>query len=1704
MERAMFGHSQHAHLLGRRRWFAFSFVCVAILILFSITIPVFALPTGYQEYYVLGYEEHVWRAFRAIYDGPDSHIPGRICSTVSLVATADYQVIYYDHWEDGYERDLLNPIQSSTLIFGDGDTGNGGVGSDVLFAGDDINLTSDQDLTGPAAVNGYVAVDPVRNPADIRYDGGDRVITSGGPVDLTHAMWPLNNSWIGGAWEVYSRQAYADTYSYRLPVGEDLYGFGGGGGGTYGDFRNVYLQLTAFEDDTAVSIDNGAGVVHLTLDRGQTYSSMGYINSTSVRPVTIHAGSTIRTNKPVQVGLLTGADQSVWYQFQGRSLIVLPDQMWGSDYVVPVPSGNPGHEAEIYLSNPNDFPITVHAYDREAQTSFVISPTAYISATVPYSQKRGGYVPADSAARFNSAEGSFGVVVCADTSKVEYAWGFSAIPSKYLTQDYYISWAPGSDNTPPTENGSPVWVAPVSDDTIFYVDFSPVDGTVDETFTLDLLQQRRIFDPDNDNTGMHVWATGEFAVAWGEDPRTAGVADPYLDMGFTTLPLLQRWLDPVLTLEKEAEPTVLPRTGGTVTFTLRPQAHNAPLANVDITDTLPMNWTYVPGSTRLTYPGGGTESPEPAIDGQVLFWDLSAHLDPNQSLTLDFQAQITDTDGVKLSINQGEAVGIYEGTGVRFNPSDEAAVHFGSLNLAKSVSSPEAGIGDTLVYTLSYANLSDPFAVTEVVLRDPLPAQDVTFVSASAGGTYSPASGTVTWELGTLVPGASGHATFIVTVNDFVEDGTVIKNMAYIDSAEGVAGGSNVVRTTVLAPEVEFTKLGPAIVARGQAITYTLSYENAGGAQATGVVIRDTIPVSTTYVGGSLAIDTGSGWDTLTDATDGDQGAYISPTLVITPGGVPGTIGAGETGRVRFSVRPGGSLSLGSRIQNWARLSREPGISLESNLAVTRISSLTINKAAEQVEVAPGDVISYTLTYANVSTTTAQTEIYVRDPIPDYTSLISGTVYGGDQVEYSSDNGDTWSPTVPVTPVTHVRWYDAGLPPSTHVAGGFAVRVNDILLPDTIIRNGAYISSTETAEHLREWIRSNEVEVATTATHRTAITGTVFEDADGDGVRDAGELGISGVLITLDGIVTTTTDLSGNYNFPITTTGVHVVVETDPSAYGLAVFRKGHVEAGVVPHGIERVSVFADLLDPPSYFSTTPNEVYVNVTLGRVYRVDFGDMLINSGFAAVYGTVFDDDDGDGVRDVGDLGIAGVLVMLDGIVTTTTNLNGTYTFPITTPGIHIVVETDPDGYFSTTPNSGHIDVILGTGYRLDFGDALTGSDFATIYGTVFEDTSGDGKRSAGELGIAYVLITLDGIVTTTTDLYGNYSFPIGVPGTHEVIETDPEDHISTTQNEVDIEVALGAEYPVDFGDMPPEVFNCDADFYEDDDTADRASVFVVGTSQAHQFCDDAIDWVKFSAKANTIYTFTTFSWGQRADTFLTLFGTDGRTMLAANDDHPGATDYSSRIVWMAPTDGVYYVRITNRAGLVGYRTDYDLLIESEYASSIIYLPIVMRNSGGGGIVPARSSTVLHPTGIITHTCRDVYEIDDTWKQITEKNAIEPGVMQVHSFDSDTTMYAADKDFVWFDLPGSQAVKFAAAPPTNTQTLMELYDECGSALGVTGTNRLVWISASSGRYYLSVSPQAGLTSFGCADEVGYNLMMETGDVHTIYLPVVRRDG
>jgi uncharacterized repeat protein (TIGR01451 family) len=278
------------------------------------------------------------------------------------------------------------------------------------------------------------------------------------------------------------------------------------------------------------------------------------------------------------------------------------------------------------------------------------------------------------------------------------------------------------------------------------------------------------------------------------------------------------------------------------------------------------------------------------------------------------------------------------------------------------------------------------------------------------------------------------------------------------------------------------------------------------------------------------------------------------------------------------------------------------------------------------------------------------------------------------------------------------------------------------------------------------------VEFGDTNNPRSAsIYGTAFDDLNSNGRQDATEPGLAGVVISVTvsgGVLTRTTKSYGlySYGFEIAEPGFHTVSEQDPAL--------------------------------PGYRSTTRDEVNLYIEPGNSYTVDFGDTT--NGFSNILGTVFNDIDGDGFQDRPiELGIADVPLSLSNGRTTTTDSYGGYTFPITDTGPIQVMETDPVGYHSTTPNT--VTVIMTTTGRtfvVDFGDS--DNVFASsFFGTVFDDQNANEAWDATEPGLRGVTVTLSGDPAPRfTDEWGRFTFLIEITGTYTVTETDPSGYLST--------------------------------------------------------------------------------------------------------------------------------------------------------------------------------------------------------------------------------------------------------------------------------------------------------------------------------------
>lgn len=299
-----------------------------------------------------------------------------------------------------------------------------------------------------------------------------------------------------------------------------------------------------------------------------------------------------------------------------------------------------------------------------------------------------------------------------------------------------------------------------------------------------------------------------------------------------------------------------------------------------------------------------------------------------------------------------------------------------------------------------------------------------------------------------------------------------------------------------------------------------------------------------------------------------------------------------------------------------------------------------------------------------------------------------------------------------------------------------------------------------------------------------SIAGRVFLDYNNSGTFAAPDTGISGVTVTLTGGNLTTpltlqTDAQGNFKFTNLAAGTYTLTQTQPTTPATQTGKDGVGSTGGTVSAANTIS----------NITLATNEQATN------YR--FAEIPLRT----VTGVVFEDTDGDGVRDTGEPGISGVTITLTGtsIVTgaaitprtATTNTDGTYTFDNVVPGTYTIAETQPTGFIdgreqNGTPAAGTVEndrfrninltssAASATGYN--FGELKT-SSFA---GLVYEDTNNNGTQETGENGIPGVTIRLTGSddrgqsvnLTTTTGTDGAFSFLNLRPGTYSITETQP--------------------------------------------------------------------------------------------------------------------------------------------------------------------------------------------------------------------------------------------------------------------------------------------------------------------------------------------
>ncbi len=285
---------------------------------------------------------------------------------------------------------------------------------------------------------------------------------------------------------------------------------------------------------------------------------------------------------------------------------------------------------------------------------------------------------------------------------------------------------------------------------------------------------------------------------------------------------------------------------------------------------------------------------------------------------------------------------------------------------------------------------------------------------------------------------------------------------------------------------------------------------------------------------------------------------------------------------------------------------------------------------------------------------------------------------------------------------------------------------------------------------------------------------TVWLDENRNGVQDNGEGGIPNVLLALSdgngGSQTAVTNGSGFYSF----------VDLMPGTYTVS------VDPTTLPTGL------GPTFDLDG--TNTPNTTQVALAAGQVrVDVDFGYVDI---VGSIGDTVWRDDNGNGVQESGEPGLAGVTLTLsnnDGSLgSTVTDANGLYTFddllagqytvavdPASLPG-DVRQTYDLDGL--STPDRATAALAQAEDRTdVDFGYQPLGS----IGDTVWHDSNANGVQEGDEQGLAGVTVVLtraDGVRSfAQTDGNGRYAFTSLPPGAYTVAvdpTTLPEGYLPT--------------------------------------------------------------------------------------------------------------------------------------------------------------------------------------------------------------------------------------------------------------------------------------------------------------------------------------
>ncbi|MBS3952292.1 MAG: carboxypeptidase regulatory-like domain-containing protein, partial [Methylomicrobium sp.] len=331
----------------------------------------------------------------------------------------------------------------------------------------------------------------------------------------------------------------------------------------------------------------------------------------------------------------------------------------------------------------------------------------------------------------------------------------------------------------------------------------------------------------------------------------------------------------------------------------------------------------------------------------------------------------------------------------------------------------------------------------------------------------------------------------------------------------------------------------------------------------------------------------------------------------------------------------------------------------------------------------------------------------------------------------------------------------------------------------------------------------------------------VWEDSNGNGIQDLGELGVNNVIVELY-------DGEGNFINSTVTGDDYSTTEIETGYYQFTGLAAGQYQVKFfTPEGmlLTAANVNSNNQD------TVDSDAVVNLDgdgLSQIITLSAGEsnQTIDAGIyktATIGNFIWHDINKDGIQNTGEVGIEGVTVTLTGTtgagqsvsMTTATDENGEYLFTDLAPGTYKVtidasnfqINGALEDYISSPGNQGADTGIDSNNpddsITLQSGDENLTVDYgfyksedveppkASIGDKVFNDANNNGVQDAGEAGVAGVTVKLFTCVNNApgvqvggaiqTDASGNYSFTGLMPGDYVVQFIAPNGTVLSTAN-----------------------------------------------------------------------------------------------------------------------------------------------------------------------------------------------------------------------------------------------------------------------------------------------------------------------------------